>query len=397
MLINTKPAMIATILAPVMAFESIVIDFLVPALPRIAGDFSVPPQIAQLCISLFLIGYGFSQLVMGSLSDRFGRRPLLLYSLGAVIVCHAAAALAENIEFLYLSRLILGLVGGACMAVSLAVIRDLYDRDRMNRVLARIYAICGLCSVVGALIGGWVVGEIGWRGNFWCLFAVAMACWAALFIGLPETRPAHTTVQSMADIIRRMRRLFGDQKFLRLCLGGALIYCNMLVFIAVMPFLYGDLFGLSSAQIGLAFAAVISGYTMGSVLCSRQKASVSAVALTAVLSIAVLALILFLDMQGAANLWSISAAYFLIIAGVGFMAPQVVSIARDPYPMMAGTASSLITFSGYMTCGVVGYIAAKFYDHSIWPTSIIMMACLVGALLLIAPLSRSVIPKHPKC
>lgn len=161
---------------------------LVPALPVLATNFGSDISIAQMTVSLYMVGIALSQLIMGPLSDRFGRRPVLLGGLALMVVASVACIFAETLPQLIAARFFQSLGGAAGMVVSRAIIRDIYERDRVASMISLVVAALMIGQMVSPLTGGLIETAFGWRAIFYAITIAAIIVAVGIAFALPETR-----------------------------------------------------------------------------------------------------------------------------------------------------------------------------------------------------------------
>src|SRR3984957_1097188 len=161
---------------------------LVPALPLLATTFGRDISIAQMTVSLYMVGIACSQIIMGPLSDKFGRRPVLLAGLGLMVVASAACIFAESLPQLIAARFLQALGGATGMVVSRAIIRDLYQRERISAMISLVIAVMMIAQMLSPLTGGLLETAFGWRAIFYLITAASLSTAAAIAFVLPETR-----------------------------------------------------------------------------------------------------------------------------------------------------------------------------------------------------------------
>src|SRR5665213_991169 len=161
---------------------------LVPALPELATTFGRDISIAQMTVSLYMVGIACSQIIMGPLSDRFGRRPVLLAGLGLMVVASAGCIMAETLPQLIAARFLQALGGATGMVVSRAIIRDLYSRERISSMISLVIAVMMIAQMLSPLTGGLLEGAFGWRSIFYVITAASIVIAVAIALALPETR-----------------------------------------------------------------------------------------------------------------------------------------------------------------------------------------------------------------
>src|SRR3954470_20802835 len=165
---------------------------LVPALPVLATTFGRDISIAQMTVSLYMVGIACSQIIMGPLSDRFGRRPVLLCGLGLMVAASTGGIFAETLPQLVAARFLQALGGATGMVVSRAIIRDLYRRDRISSMISLVIAVMMIAQMLSPLTGGLLETAFGWRAIFYAIAAVSLAIAIAIGLALPETRRVRT-------------------------------------------------------------------------------------------------------------------------------------------------------------------------------------------------------------
>src|ERR1700734_3451132 len=173
---------VMTGVAPISLF------LVVPALPLLATTFGRDISIAQMTVSLYMVGIACSQIIMGPLSDKFGRRPVLLAGLGLMVVASAACIFAETLPQLIAARFFQALGGATGMVVSRAIIRDLYSRERISSMISLVIAVMMIAQMLSPLTGGLLETAFGWRAIFYVITAVSLAVAVAIALALPETR-----------------------------------------------------------------------------------------------------------------------------------------------------------------------------------------------------------------
>src|SRR5947208_14989747 len=161
---------------------------LVPALPVLATTFGRDISIAQMTVSLYMVGIACSQIIMGPLSDKFGRRPVLLWGLGLMVAASGACIFAETLPQLIAARFLQALGGASGMVVSRAIIRDLYERDRISSMISLVIAVMMMAQMLSPLTGGLLETAFGWRAIFYLITAASLTITVFIAFALPETR-----------------------------------------------------------------------------------------------------------------------------------------------------------------------------------------------------------------
>jgi DHA1 family bicyclomycin/chloramphenicol resistance-like MFS transporter len=373
------------LLAMLTGLGPLSVDMYLASLPSIGRLLGAPTSQVQLTISAYLIGFAIAQVFHGPLSDRHGRRPVLLASLGIYLLATLACALSFSIETLIAARLIQALGGSGASVLARAVVRDMYEGSRIGRELARMAAIMALAPLVAPLIGGVLQTAFGWRSNFVALLCFGAAAWVMVWLLLPETlRQRAPEPVSIASTVQSYRRFLADRGFV-IHLGiAACCLCGLFAWISTAAFVLQDIYGLSALVFGMSFAVGSSGYLIGTSIAarfvmrwgSRRTMGLGAVAMAT--SGLTMALLLGLTPLGAAG---VIGAVGLYTIGMGLTLAQAQAGALLPYPDRAGAASSLLGFVTQMLSATVGAILGHMLGASPWPLAVAIM--LTGGLSLL--------------
>src|SRR6202012_2997285 len=185
---NATSRIMLLMLVAMTGVAPISLYMLVPALPVLATTFGRDISIAQMTVSLYMVGIACSQILMGPLSDRFGRRPVLLAGLGLMVVASTACIFAESLPQLIAARFFQALGGASGMVVSRAIIRDLYGRERISSRISLVIGVMMIAQMLSPLTGGLLEMTFGWRPIFYVTTAMSLGTAVAIALALPETR-----------------------------------------------------------------------------------------------------------------------------------------------------------------------------------------------------------------
>ena len=239
---------------------------LVPALPVLATSFGRDISIAQMTVSLYMVGIACSQLVMGPLSDRFGRRPVLLAGLGLMVLASVACIFAATLPQLIAARFLQALGGATGMVVSRAIIRDLYSRERISSMISLVIAVMMIAQMLSPLTGGLLEIAFGWRSIFYVITAASVAIAAAIAAALPETRRDRTEAGGFRGDVGS---LLTSRAFLGYVACQVLASQIIFTFAGGGPYVVVMQMGRSSAEYGAWFATTGFAYLVGNLCCVR--------------------------------------------------------------------------------------------------------------------------------
>jgi DHA1 family bicyclomycin/chloramphenicol resistance-like MFS transporter len=381
------------LLAMLSGLGPLSVDMYLASLPDIGRLLHASVAEVQLTISFYLVGYAIAQIFYGPLSDRHGRRPVLLVALGLYLLATLACALAFSIETLIAARIVQAIGGSGAIVLARTVVRDMYEGTRVAREMSRVAAIMALAPLVAPLVGGVLQTAFGWRSNFVALFCIGAAGWAMVWLLLPETlRQRAPEPVSLASMLRSYRRFLGHMGFVVHLGIATCCLVGLFAWISSAAFVLQDIYGLSALVFGMTFAIGSSGYLLGTTVAARFVVRWGA-GRTMGLGTAAMALsgVVMMLLLVAAPQWGygIIVAVGLYLIGMGMALPQAQAGALLPFPDRAGAASSLMGFVTQTLSAIVGAIIGHTLAATAWPLAIAML--LAGGLsLLLWALSRTV-------
>jgi DHA1 family bicyclomycin/chloramphenicol resistance-like MFS transporter len=259
--------MMLLLLVAMTGVAPISLYLLVPALPVLATTFGRDISIAQMTVSLYMVGIACSQIIMGPLSDRFGRRPVLLAGLGLMVAASAGCIFAETLPQLIAARFLQALGGATGMVVSRAIIRDLYSRERISAMISLVIAVMMIAQMLSPLTGGLLETAFGWRSIFYVITAASLAIAVAIALALPETR--RDRAEGSGGFRGDVGSLFTSRAFIGYVLCQVLASQIIFAFAGGGPYIVVTQMGRSSAEYGAWFATTGFAYLIGNLFCVR--------------------------------------------------------------------------------------------------------------------------------
>ncbi|MGO3928908.1 multidrug effflux MFS transporter [Rhodopseudomonas pseudopalustris] len=240
----------------------------VPALPILASDLGSDISVAQMTVSLYMVGLACSQLIMGPLSDRFGRRPVLLGGLMLMVAASIGCIFAQTLPQLIAARFLQALGGASGMVISRAIIRDLYSRDRVGGMISLVIAVMMIAQMLSPLFGGVIETALGWRAIFYVVTAGAIIVTVAIALALPETRRRGGPT-APGGFRGDVGSLFRSRAFIGYVLCQVLASAIIFTFAGGGPYVVVTQMGRSSAEYGAWFASSGFAYLIGNLFCVR--------------------------------------------------------------------------------------------------------------------------------
>lgn len=353
-------------LAALAAVAPLAMDAYLPAFSRMSADLGVSASTTQLTLTMFLVGVALGQLSIGVLSDRFGRRPLLLWGSVLAFVAGAGAALAPGAGLLLVARFFQGLGGAAGMVLGRAVISDRSRGITAARALSLVMAIQGIAPVIAPILGGALVGPVGWRGilavvaAFQGLLVIAVALW------VPETLPAGGRHDGgLGVLVEGTAALSKDRVFVRVIVINALVYALLTAYLSAAPFILQGVLGMATAAYTAVFAVCGLTVTLVVAACGSLAGRVSPerqvrMGIIAVLAIdVVFAVVCAGALDGPvgagsrALLTAITVSLFIAhVVGLGTCIGNLPAIALGRTGRWAGTGSALLGFVQFVFGGL---------------------------------------------
>jgi DHA1 family bicyclomycin/chloramphenicol resistance-like MFS transporter len=357
-----------------------------PSMPSLVEEFATSAERVKLTLTLFLVGFAVGQLVYGPLSDRFGRRGVLLGGLLVYAAGNLACLVAAGIEPMIAGRFLQAL--GACAGTVLgrAVVRDVHGREGTARVLAWIAAAMAVSPALGPTIGGHLHVWFGWRANFVVLAATGLALLAAVWLFLAETNEQRDEAATDGRrLLGNFAVLLADRSFVGWLLCGSLVYAGLYVYIAVAPFLFVDRLHFLPNEFGLLTIFTTSCYLLGTVAAGRltRRLGLRRMVLIGCGAASVGGALMLGFALVTLTAPTVLGPMMLFSFGMGITLPNALAGGMLPFPRLAGTASALLGFAQQALAALATFAAAALPQYSA-----VSMAGLIAGLALGALLAR---------
>ena len=390
----SRNAALVALLAAVTAIGPFSLQALSPALPAISSDFGVPPSVAQLMLSLSLVAMAVSTLLWGPVSDRLGRRPVMVAGMLLAGLGSALAALSPDIWLAVLGRLMQAGGAVAGMVLARAVAQDLYGKAGAAAVIGQITAAMVVAPMIAPALSGLVVEQIGWRGIFAlvALAALLLAAWAGL--KLPETAPKNAREHPLATLaafggIARRRAFWAHASF------GACSMAGFLFFVGAAPYVMREAYGAGPMVYGFFFIPLAATYMVANIFCGRMTARFggrSMIVIGGALTIGAMSAGLVAVAAGLENPLGLMLPAFFHSIGAGLSVPNSIAGAVGSAPDRSGAASGLLGFFQFLTAAVTTQIAGFLPHGTAGPTLVGMTVLSVAGLACFLALERGAAP-----
>ncbi|MEM8562865.1 MAG: multidrug effflux MFS transporter [Pseudomonadota bacterium] len=382
--LNPESRWMLALLAALVALGPLSVDMYLPAMPAMMRAFDTNITLMQLTLSSYLAGFAIFHLVCGPLSDRYGRKPILIGGVLLFVAASVGCSLSQNIEEMLLFRFLQGV--GACVGPTLAraVARDVFDPSGVAKALSLVAMLMALAPAIAPVVGGMMLLVLPWPSIFifLALYGAAMILLIHVFLreSLPEVQSLHPR-----QILRNFSELLVDPFYLTVTVCSAMAYSVMMAYLASSSFVFIDMLGVSPQYYGFIFLATVAGYMGGSALSARLSGGRD--------SEWIMLLGVVVGMWGSglmllgSSIWPSSVLALMLpmtlnAIALGLVLPHAMTISLRPFPHIAGTASALIGFIQMGISAIASGFTGLFLTTTPAPMVWTMFVLSVASLLL---------------
>ncbi len=360
----------------IAAFGPFVTDFYLPALPALSDYFGAPASMIQLSLTVGMIGLGTGQLIVGPLSDRYGRRMPLLLSLAAFAAATAGCLVTDSIGRFLLYRFVQGLAGAGGVVISRSIATDLYAGRELARFFSVLGSVQGIVPVAAPVIGGLLLAVTDWKGIFAVLLGIGIAL---LVMTLAFRESLAQRSRSVAASFKGYAPVLRNRRSVRYMGVQAMAMGVMFSYISASPFIFQQQYGLSPVAYSLCFGLNAFGIMAGSLLVLRSRSSERGLAIgTRGFFVMALATAIVLTQGG--SVWLIEASFFLLMVMLGTIMPTSTTLALEPLREYSGSASAALGFLSFLVGGICSPLAGMG-DMAVSTAAVIALCSLFTLLL----------------
>lgn len=389
---KVKPSnYIVLILACLVAFGPLSIDMYLPALPAISDSLSASAGSVKQTITIFLVGFSIGMLIYGPLSDRYGRRKLLISGIIIYLLATVGAIFAPNVEVLLGSRLLQALGGASASVLARAIVRDLYELKDAAKILSWMQIITMIATLIAPILGSVLMAYLGWQSIFVFLFLFALLCFFMYSINISETLEEEWRLPSIKHVFQSYFKIATSAQGLAyiLCMSSA--FAGMFVYITASPFVFIEHFGLSAQQYAYLFAANIFGIMIMTFINASFVSRVGPQNMiqfsATILCLASIALLVFGITNG--GMWSIMLGIWFFVAMTGSLNANCIASLMGIFSKQAGAAAGLAIASQFGLGALMSWLVSQFTAVEAWPMTTLMGA--MGVLCFICMLCTRII------
>jgi DHA1 family bicyclomycin/chloramphenicol resistance-like MFS transporter len=385
-----RPPVLA--LVAISAVSPFAINAVVPSMPAIERGFRADYSTVQLILSVFLAAVAIAQIFIGPLSDRYGRRPVLLVGFSVFVASCVAAPFAPSVHALIAIRVIQGASGCVGIVLGRAIVRDLYERRQAASMLGYVTMGLAVAPMVAPSIGGLLQERFDWPAVFWFMAGMGIACLAVTWTHVPETNRKPTPRLSLGSMSRDFRALLRDPDFLLFSASSSLSTGVFFAFLGGAPFVSERVLHLTPGVYGLWFAVAPIGYAAGNFISARftERFGVARMILAGSwLAVVAAALPGILFLAGQASAQALFMPMMLLGVANGLALPSAISGAISARPEIAGAASGLSGSAQIGTGAVLSAIVgATLGSGSTTPMFVLMSAAAAAAVAIAHGIAR---------
>lgn len=349
-------------LALLAALGPLSIDMYLPGLTAMAGDLNTSASTIQLTLTSFLVGLAMGQVVIGALSDRFGRRQPLIISMAVCLIASIGCALAPSISILIALRFVQGFSGAAGVVIGRSIIRDQSHGPSSVKSFSKLAALSSIAPVLAPLLGGILLPLIHWRGVLAVIAFATLVMLINIYMFVPESLPrAHRSTGGVAGVFRSVKGLLANRVYVGFLLTLAFSFGAVFAYVSASPFVFQNVLGLSTRGFSAAFTFNACGLIIASAINTRitgriDPARILTVAQLSLVSLSLLLAVTFLT--GIDSIYTVLPLTFAFIMCIGFTVGNATALAMNAVSAAVGTAAALLgTFQytfGAITSPLVG-------------------------------------------
>ncbi|MTI42355.1 Bcr/CflA family efflux MFS transporter [Roseibium hamelinense] len=384
------------VLIAISTVSPVAINIYLPSLAGMVTAFDTTAAQIQLTMSLFLVAVAVAQLIVGPLSDRYGRRPVVIAGMALFVAGSALCLMAPDVETLIFARMVQAVGGCTGLVLGRAIVRDLYERDRAAGMIGYVTMGMTVGPMAAPALGGLLDSEFGWRGGFYMMLVMGGAVLMAAIVNLHETNHQRSATGGLGGLLRNYRTLAKEKLFWAYALTAMFTSSVYFSYLGGAPFIAADVLGMGAAEMGLYFMFVAAGYIIGNGISGRITERVGVVrmilagSLAPSLAVFFVGLAIYVDWLHPLTLFL---PMFFVGLGNGICLPSAISGAVSARPELAGAAAGLsgsmqVGFGALTSALVAWAVSETMWPGSVWPMVAVMLFCVLATAACVAAVLR---------
>jgi len=367
---------IVALLAAASALGPSAMQILLPALPLIRTDFGIPASLAQLTLSLSMLSIAVATLTYGPLSDRFGRKPILLIGIGITSLGSLLCYLAPTIQLLIVGRIIQAFGGAVGLVVARAIARDVYGPSESAQIISTLVMVMVVIPMLSPALGGELMSRFGWRSVFIFIGLFSLAMLVISILRLPETLHEPAALKGLSGMLSTFVDLLKSRVFRGYAFCVAFVSVVFFSFISAAPEIMVSVLHRPATEYGYYFIMVPAGFMAGNYVSRRFGNRIeikNLISLGSKISLVGISIALILYLAGMRHPASLFVPISIAIFGNGVTLPNAQAGAINEFPKNAGSASGLTGFLQMGLSAAAAQLVAVLFNGSAYPMLILML------------------------
>jgi len=374
-------------LGTLAAFGPLVTDVYLPAMPEMTAFFHTSPSVMALSMTAGMIGLAVGQLFIGPLSDKYGRKPMMMLSMALFVVSTLLCIYAPNVHGFNMMRVLQGFAGAGGVALSKSVSTDMFTGKDLAKFMALLAAINGISPVVGPMVGGAMASFASWQYIFWLLLAIGIVLFFCCGRLRETLSPEHRSKQNMLQVYANLFRVFSNRRFTLSTLAMMSCFFTFFAYVAASPFIFQQVYGLTPMEFSLCFGLNALMVGVGAAVgphFHHQNTSLKWGSIGLAVSAVLVTVCQILHLP----LPVLVLCYVYMLTSFGLMQPGCTAIAMDSQRERAGAASAVFGAFGF----VAGAVASPLVSlgNIMWTSALVMLAGAFFCLVMTLPLCAAV-------
>lgn len=377
---NTKPSHLSrgmiVLLAAASALGPVAMQIMLPAIPIVRENFAVTTGTAQLTLSLSMFSIAVATLIYGPLSDRYGRRPIMLIGICITVFGSILCMMAGSIEWLIAGRVVQAAGGAVGLVLARAIVRDVYDASQSAGIIATLVMVMVVMPMISPLVGGELLVRYDWHSIFYLVAVISLLMLFAMYKHLPETLAAPVPFTGTVNMLKGFIGLFKSRVFTAYAFSTAFISVVFFTFISAAPEVMVSVLDRPPNEYGYYFIMVPAAFMAGNFLARKlsQKMGIHRmISLGSRLSLFGIAVAIVLQLAGMHHPFALFIPIALSTLGNGISLPNAQAGAINEFPHMAGSASGLTGFLQMALSALAAQLVALLFNDTVYPMLLLML------------------------
>lgn len=374
---------IIIILCLISSLGRFVLDSYLPSLPAISDHFKISDESTQLTLTIYLLGFSISQLIYGPLSDRYGRRTVILFGMIIFLMGSFICAVASSPTILLLSRFVTGIGAGACGVLNRAIASDCFQGAEFSKAWSYTTTTLVLTLIIAPVLGGFIQDTYGWRANF-ILAALFVSTVFLIVLGfLPETNRRCHQEKQVDGVLKTYYTILISRSFLMCTLCYTLAFSGLIIYFQVSPLLYMNVFGLTATQYGWSSLIIAGSYLIGGVIVNKMARVIGIQQLLFIGTLLLIGggLLMLIEYAfGHVSLYSVLLPSSIYVIGARIVIPNAIAGSMEEFRHLSGSSSALIGCIQMLGSSLISLLIANFDYNTPFPLALFLTMLGISSL-----------------